>query len=151
MLLETALGLAACADVRSIADDVIAALGNNSECWSNLGDSCTANCYATESMANNFIALRTMPWSAHGNTLYTEYQNGSQIDEDVDFSRVDFIEHFNVTADKWMIHNLFPNNRSGAGAVKNKKISDADKASSAVSALSAELHTWFHCAGDACP
>lgn len=46
--------------------------GNNSECWSNpmTSPGCSANCYATESLANNFIALRTMPWSSHGDTLY---------------------------------------------------------------------------------
>lgn len=80
---------------------------------------------------------------------YTEYQNGSQIDANIDFSAVDFILHINVTEDKWMVNNLFPNNHSAAGP--GKKISEAAKASSSVSALSAELHKWFNCAGDACP
>ena len=33
-----------------------------------------SGCYATESWANNFIALRSMEGSAFGNTLYAEYQ-----------------------------------------------------------------------------
>jgi hypothetical protein len=31
---------------------------------------CSGGCYATESTQNNFIALRSMPWSEHGNGLY---------------------------------------------------------------------------------
>ena len=37
---------------------------------------CTEMCVATESSSNNFIALRSMPDSRFGDTLYVEYQAG---------------------------------------------------------------------------
>ena len=48
-------------------------------CWGNPTgpEACTEMCYATESSSNNFIALRTMPGSRFGDTLYVEYQAGA--------------------------------------------------------------------------
>ena len=47
-----------------------------------------------------------MPWSKHGNTLYVEYQKGEQILADVNFSKVDFVELFDVEEDTWLMNNL---------------------------------------------
>jgi hypothetical protein len=48
--------------------------GNNSECWG--GKGCTTDCYKTESLANNFIGLRSMKGSAFGDMLYAEVRSG---------------------------------------------------------------------------
>ena len=38
---------------------------------------CSDNCYKTESPENNFIAVRHMPNSEMGDTLYAEFQTGA--------------------------------------------------------------------------
>jgi N-acetylglucosamine-6-sulfatase len=105
----------------------------NTHCWALYG--CSKDCYPTESTANNYIALRSMPGSRFGNTLYAEYQTGDQSKKDVNFTtHVDAHEYYNATADPWMLNNSYP---------------DAD------SALQADLHDalqkWFKCAGASCP
>merc|ERR1712232_648671 len=55
-------------------------LANNADCWCK-GQAGTTdpNCYATETRANNFIALRR--FDADG-TVYVEYQSGDDITSD---------------------------------------------------------------------
>jgi N-acetylglucosamine-6-sulfatase len=114
----------------------------NGECWSgpaHPGHSCgagccSADCYPTESLANNFIALRSMTGSDFGNTLYAIYQNGSQYEANIDFSRVDFAEQYNATVDPWMTTNLCAGKMQGCN-----------------SNMEVELRKWFGCAGDSCP
>jgi len=65
-----------------------------------------------------------------------EYQKGMQSDADIDFTGVDFVEVFNVTADPEMMHNTFNNSR-GAGT----PVGPAHDA----------LRRWLRCAGAACP
>lgn len=121
--------------------------GSNAKCWSNgppdpvpKTADCASGCYETESLANNFIGLRSMLGSEFGDTLYAEYQSGSQIAAPgIDFSAPDFIELFNVTADKWMMNNLY-DNRAPPAAQKAR-----------VARQHAELHRWFECAGASCP
>ena len=121
--------------------------GANSDCWGHgtkmnaANPGCTLACVPTESSQNNFIALRSMPWSQHGNSLYVEYQAGSQYTTDVDFTKVDFVERFDVSQDPWHMHNLYNNTPLG-----NHSWQAAE-----VEALHAELHRWYNCYGDACP
>ena len=121
--------------------------GANSDCWGHgmkmnaAKPGCTLACVPTESSQNNFIALRSMPWSQHGNSLYVEYQAGSQYTATIDFTKVDFIERFDVATDPWHMHNLYNNTLLG-----NHNWQAAE-----VEALHAELHRWYNCSGDACP
>ena len=112
--------------------------GQNANCYSvspgQGGANCSSDCYATESTQNNFIALRSMPGSAFGDTLYAEFQTGEQNVADVNFTAVDFVEAYDAAADPWMMRNLA--NSTPAASL---------------AAMSAELHRWFACAGDACP
>ena len=92
--------------------------GANAECWANgcgptvpntppAGcEPCTFDCYPTESVSNNFIALRTMEGSKHGNALYVEYQTGQQLLTNINFTRsgVGFIELFDVSEDPWLMN-----------------------------------------------
>ena len=68
-------------------------------------------------------------------------QAGSQYTADVDFTKVDFIERFDVSQDPWHMHNLYNNTPLG-----NHSWQAAE-----VEALHAELHRWYNCSGDACP
>ena len=108
-------------------------LPENDKCW---GPPCTADCYPTESTDNNFIALRHPDASgAYGDTLYAEFQNGNADKAAVSFSAaaINFHEYYDVSADKWHMHNLFNTT-----------------APATLQALHAKLHTAFSCAGDAC-
>jgi len=122
--------------------------GKNDECWG--GSGCDQNCYATESTANNFIAVRHMPWSTFGDTLYVEYETGQQITQDVNFSKIDFIEYFNATVDPWMMKNLHPK-----PDMPSFSSSFSSTSSSPILQKFEKLHeqvqAWFHCEGDACP
>lgn len=89
--------------------------------------------YDTEDVHNNFISLRHMPWSEFGDTSYTEYQSGNQHDADIAFDDVDFVEYFNVSEDKWQMHNLW-------------KVGDKDVQQK----LSDKLRVWFSCRGGNC-
>jgi len=100
---------------------------NNSECW---GKFCAKGCYPSDTNANNYIAIRTMPWSAHGNMLYAEFQTGNQFEEDVNFSKPSFYEMYNVSSDTWMMNNL----ASETGSNR----------------LHEELLAWYSCAGNTC-
>jgi len=106
----------------------------NSNCWGNgwPNQLCNETCYPIETPANNFIAIRTMPWSNYGDSLYAEFQSGNQFNEDIDFSNISFVEMYDVATDPWQMNNLAYE-------------SDID-----LSKLHQELHTWFHCAGETC-
>jgi hypothetical protein len=91
--------------------------------------------YPTESPANNFIGVRHMAGSEFGDTLYSEFQSGNQQVADVNFTQVDFVEYYNLTADTWQMDNL----------------RDAPGTEGAQAKLKAKLHMWFDCAGDSCP
>lgn len=105
---------------------------HNDHCWAG---KCSKDCYPTESNANNFRAVRGMPGSSVGDVLYAEYQTGNQINTDINFSAVDFVELFDVGGgDIWLMNNL------------------ANKSSSLpVDQLKADVAKWYNCAGDACP
>ena len=92
--------------------------------------------YPTESPANNFIGIRHMEGHPEfGDTLYSEFQTGNQAKKNIDFSDVDFVEYYNLTADTWQMENL--RDAPGTEDVQKK--------------LSAKLRMWLNCAGDSCP
>lgn len=120
---------AACADLSTMP---------NGDCWGtekNMGETpatdmaCNADCYITEDIRNNFIALRR----PSDGLLYAEYKTGDQTDGNVEFSSPDFNELFNTTEDPWHVNNLY---------------SSADPA--LIQELHDELLTWFACSGDSC-
>ena len=69
--------------------------------------------------------------------MYAEFQAGNQIDHDIDFSKVDFVEMYNNTADRWQMHNLVPGGHP-AHAFPEKQ------------ALRASVHQWYGCKGHSC-
>lgn len=91
--------------------------------------------YPTEDNHNNFIGLRYMEGSAFGDVSYAEYQTGNQGEADIDFTKVDFVEFFNLTADSWQMNNMW-----------NDTITAATQA-----ALHKSLRSWYGCQGDSCP
>ena len=107
----------------------------NAECWG--PPQCNADCYPTESPANNFIGLRTMadtPDPAEADLLYAEFQTGDLSDGPIDFTRVGFHELYHAAADPWMVQNAY--NRTPA-----KRTAE----------LHRRLHAWLACAGISCP
>lgn len=103
-------------------------------------NSANAKCsgqYPTESAANNFIGIRHLEGSEFGDTLYAEYQTGNQNEAPygINFTRVDFVEYYNLTADTWQMNNL-------ANASTTREAQDK---------LKKKLHQWFECVGDECP
>ena len=103
--------------------------GSNAECW---GKYCDLNCYPTESVANNYIGLRTVMGE---DTLYAIYQTGEQSRVDINFSNFDYVEYYDVAKDPWQMHNAI-----------NTSVGKA-----AATAKHAELMKWFQCAGESCP
>jgi len=116
--------------------------GSNHDCWKSVLPviHLAHNCYATESDANNFIALRSMNGSEFGDILYVEYQTGSQVKENVDFDAVDFVEYFNVSEDTWMLRNLYDNSNKSPPQLHG-----------VLGQMHERLHSWLRCAGSACP
>jgi hypothetical protein len=108
-------------------------LVHNRACWG--GKVCNTNCYATESIDNNFIVLRSMAGSRFGNTLYAEFMTGNQMQEEIDFAthNLTFTEFYEMDSDPWMMQNK------------------AEDATTPAAALSAALHVFYDCAGDTCP
>lgn len=106
--------------------------GANANCWALYG--CSTDCYPTESPANNFIVLRSMPGSEFGDTMYAEFQTGNQNNADVDFANPDFHELYNCTADPWQMQNLYN-----------------ETSSNTLTALHSALRVFASCSGDACP
>jgi hypothetical protein len=116
-------------------DSACTNLDDETECWCPPGPKHT-NCYATESIANNFIAVRSFPafGSEVGNTLYAEYETGNQGNVDINFTNPDFHELYDNDNDTWQMNNLW--NKTG----------DDLKAK-----LHAKLMAFFRCSGDNCP
>jgi len=108
-------------------------LANNADCWCQGKPSdVSSTCYATETPANNFIALRMFDDEG---TLYAEFQSGNELNEDIKFDAVDFVEHYHVGKDTWQMHNL----HSDSSLSPKREV------------LSKRLHEWFLCAGSTCP
>ena len=109
-------------------------LDDDTTCW------CAPNkggraCYATESSANNYIAVRHPDAAGRfGDNLYAEFETGDQKSANINFEKPDFYEIYNATQDPWMMDNL------------RDTVDPATRA-----ALHAKLHAWFRCAGDSCP
>ena len=85
---------------------------------------------------NNFIAVRTMPDSPDGALLYSEFQwsNGTTYGEgNVDFTDVFFHELFNMSTDKWQLHNIYDD-----VAKENPQL---------IARLHDRTHQWFDCKG----
>lgn len=104
-------------------------LADNSDCWcpDTLGGK---NCYTTETMENNFIALRNV--KTH--ELYAEFQGGSQSDKNINFDEIDYVEYYHLPSDPLQMRNL-------ANATPKAELN----------ALHAKLHQWFRCTGASCP
>ena len=113
---------------------------HNAVCWG--GNLCNEACYPTESPANNFIGLRFMPGAQHSGITYAEFQTGNQINGDIAFQHVDFVEMYNNTEDRWQMHNLIPN-----GATEGVALQDG---TSSVGHLHAMVHQWYNCKGSTC-
>jgi len=107
---------------------------HNSNCWGNgwPNQLCNETCYQIETEANNFIAIRTMPWSDYGDSLYAEFQEGNQFFRDIDFSNISFTEMYKIDTDPWQMNNL------------------AYEPSTDMSEIHKDLHAWFECAGETC-
>ena len=76
-----------------------------------------------------------MPGSRFGNTLYAEFQTGSQgVKENIDFAQPDFYEYYENDADPWQMVNKY------SGLESAKKVD-----------LAAQLHRFLDCAGASCP
>lgn len=117
--------------------------GNNTHCWASVLPEMHPrhkDCYRTEDDWNNFIAIRGMPGSAFGDTLYAEYATGDQRKAAIDFSKVGFFEWFNVTHDQWLMHNLYQN---GANSTVPGE--------QGTGPLHAAAQRWLRCAGASCP
>jgi len=114
---------------------------HNAVCWG--GNLCNEACYPTESPANNFIGLRFMPGAKHSGITYAEFQTGNQINGDIAFQHVDFVEMYNNTEDQWQMDNLIPKN----GAAHEVAFQDG---TSPVGQLHALLHQWYNCKGSTC-
>jgi len=101
----------------------------NQDCWGG----CDVECYPTESFQNNFIAVRKLDGT---NTLYVEYQNGTQ-NTGLEFDAVDFFELYECADDEWQMDNVYMQ-AVGADAAR-------------VASLHDEVHAWYACAGSTCP
>lgn len=106
-------------------------LDHNRACWG--GKICTTSCYPTESLANNFIVLRSMKGSRFGNSLYAQFATGDQGQQEIDFKNLSFVEFYDIDSDPWMMLNL------------------AQAPATPHAALAAELHRWYNCRGKSCP
>jgi len=115
-----------------LSDAYCTDLDDNTQCWCAPGKG-KSNCYATETLANNFIAVRHFG-GEFGNTLYAEYQTGDQQQQPINFDRLDFHELYNGDSDVWQMDNLY--NKTSADALVK---------------LHNKLRAWFTCEGDACP
>ena len=115
---------------RSDANCIDLGVSPNENCWSSgLGAACKNDCYPTENLHNNFIALRILNDTA--NLLYVKYQYGNQTKADVNFADPDFIELFDVATDPWMAKNLY--SPGGSSLSFDKKLME-----------------FYNCQGDAC-
>jgi len=118
--------------------DLIAKRG----CWAG-PDECPTECYPTESLANNFRAIRQIGGGKAGSVeehggrtdlLYAEFATGNQDQHDIDFSNLTFHELYHTADDPWHTNNLY-----------------AAASQAEVEPLAARVRKWFECAGRACP
>ncbi|KAL1515903.1 hypothetical protein AB1Y20_002517 [Prymnesium parvum] len=132
-----------CAECRTPSKDVNCATPRTeSGCWSTreakwkqLPTKCSSECFPTESLQNNFVALRHVAGSPFGDSLYAEFQAGQQDVPAIDFCAPPIhIELFNITQDPWQMDNL----HSSASAALERK-------------LRGKLHSWLTCQGATCP
>lgn len=107
-------------------------LANNTGCWCD-GKAGDPSCYATEDTANNFAALRRL--APGEDALYAEFQTGDMTAAPIDFTRIDFVEHYDLAKDPWQMVNMAAD---PALAPRRK-------------ALHARLQEWLRCVGEACP
>ena len=146
-------GCSACDDCRAHDSNCGDTLAGQT-CWSTLGatwyqtpDACTGQCYPTESLANNFVALRHVggqPGAANSeDTLYAEFQHGNLDIAPVDFSAPSHYEFFDVGAgDFWQMNNLYYDAQGQRATAERGETLDK---------LHELLRRWLSCAGDACP
>lgn len=119
----------------SDSDCVDLTAGNNSDCWCASKTYPTdpdGDCYATEDLTNNFIAIRS--FAEGNNVVYAEYQTGDQSAENVEFDNVTFVEYYDLATDHVQLKN------------KAKTASNDE-----MEPLSKRVHTWFRCVGKTCP
>jgi len=112
-------------------DSNCADLAKNSDCWCPISLAPNTTCYATESRSNNFIALRRLGDGV--NTLYAEFQSGTQTSQSIEFDEVDFLEYYDIDKDPWQMNNLAAHRDRGSFSDEHKR-----------------LHQWFRCAGNTC-
>ena len=105
-------------------------LVNDKACWG--GNICNQDCYATEGVENNFIALRTGTGAGTG-VLYAEFQTGDAASVELPFTSPDFVEMYDTANDEWEMKNV-------------AKTAPADQ----VADLHARVQQFYHCAGDSC-
>eukprot|EP00035_Acanthoeca_spectabilis_P040236 m.68323 g.68323 ORF g.68323 m.68323 type:complete len:201 (-) comp9914_c0_seq1:62-664(-) len=98
------------------------------------GGNCNTDCYPTESLANNFIVLRSMTDSTFGDTMYAEFQTGNLNSGPISFESPDFYELYDASTDPWMMNNIYNN-------------TDVAK----IKAMHDTLHAFASCSGDTCP
>ena len=75
----------------------------------------------------------------HGDVTYAEFQKGDQMDGNIDFSNVDFVEFFDNQKDTWQMNNLAP---------RGDPI--FFKTNAEGRALHATVHQWYGCKGATC-
>lgn len=109
-------------------DEYCVDLADKEGCWG--GKACNQDCYATESNANNWRALRNLK----DDFLYAEFETGDQGSRDLVFDKPDFYELYNMSTDPWSLHNLY---------------STTPKPS--LERMRKRLQAWYECVGAACP
>merc|ERR1712032_369021 len=117
------------------SDCVDLTAGSNADCWCGSNTYPTdpnGDCHATEDLTNNFIAIRKL--TEGSNVVYAEYQTGDQSTENVEFDNVTFVEYYDLATD----HVQLKNKAKSAPKEEMQPLSD-------------RVHTWFRCAGKACP
>ena len=107
---------------------------DDTACWGGDGkrQMCTTDCYQTESVQNNFIALRTGTGVGTG-ILYAEFQTGDAARKELPFDEADFVEMYDSAADMWQMNNI--------AHVATKAQLDE---------LHERVQKEFRCAGDSC-
>jgi len=133
-------------------DSSCTSLLTHAGCWG--PPACNVECYATESPANNFRAIRQIgqggdslqvnvahttkaarAWpDASAEFLYAEFATGDQDKQEITFDEPDFFELYNMSTDTWHQLNIY-------GRVPN----------ATRTRLHARLSAWFECAGNSCP
>merc|ERR1712232_240108 len=115
------------------ADSNCGNLADNSDCWCGKPSPTTdPNCFETEDLTNNFIALREL--GEGNNMVYAEFQTGDMTNSNIQFDNISFVEYYDLSKDPWEMHNL-------------AKTTPAAK----LAALRTRLRQWFQCAGASCP